>query len=84
MKQHSKATKIGRNDPCPCGSGRKYKRCCAGQSGNEKGGSTMSETITGQMALAAGWGQCGIIMGENGPSLMVNYPNLNYGELHAF
>ncbi len=21
------ATKIGRNDPCPCGSGRKYKRC---------------------------------------------------------
>jgi len=21
-------SKIGRNDPCPCGSGRKYKRCC--------------------------------------------------------
>ena len=21
-------TKIGRNQPCPCGSGRKYKRCC--------------------------------------------------------
>lgn len=20
--------KIGRNDPCPCGSGRKYKNCC--------------------------------------------------------
>jgi tetratricopeptide (TPR) repeat protein len=20
--------KIGRNDPCPCGSGKKYKRCC--------------------------------------------------------
>ena len=20
--------KIGRNQPCPCGSGRKYKRCC--------------------------------------------------------
>jgi SEC-C motif-containing protein len=20
--------KIGRNDPCPCGSGRKYKHCC--------------------------------------------------------
>src|SRR2546422_7115188 len=19
---------IGRNDPCPCGSGKKYKRCC--------------------------------------------------------
>ena len=21
-------TSVGRNDPCPCGSGRKYKRCC--------------------------------------------------------
>jgi uncharacterized protein len=24
----TKNPKIGRNDPCPCGSGRKYKRCC--------------------------------------------------------
>jgi hypothetical protein len=23
-----KARKIGRNEPCPCGSGRKYKKCC--------------------------------------------------------
>ena len=23
------AAKVGRNSPCPCGSGRKYKRCCA-------------------------------------------------------
>jgi preprotein translocase subunit SecA len=22
------ATKVGRNDPCPCGSGKKYKNCC--------------------------------------------------------
>ena len=22
--------KVGRNDPCPCGSGRKFKKCCAG------------------------------------------------------
>src|SRR3954471_9257994 len=22
------ATSTGRNDPCPCGSGRKYKKCC--------------------------------------------------------
>jgi uncharacterized protein len=26
----STKTKIGRNDPCPCGSGKKYKRCCGG------------------------------------------------------
>ena len=23
-----KKQKIGRNDPCPCGSGKKYKKCC--------------------------------------------------------
>ena len=23
-----KEKKIGRNDPCPCGSGKKYKKCC--------------------------------------------------------
>jgi hypothetical protein len=25
---NSAVTKIGRNSPCPCGSGKKYKRCC--------------------------------------------------------
>ena len=24
------AAKVGRNDPCPCGSGKKYKKCCGG------------------------------------------------------
>ena len=23
--------RIGRNDPCPCGSGKKYKKCCLGK-----------------------------------------------------
>ena len=25
---NEKVGKIGRNDPCPCGSGKKYKKCC--------------------------------------------------------
>ncbi len=24
--------KVGRNDPCPCGSGKKYEKCCLGRS----------------------------------------------------
>jgi len=28
-------TKIGRNDPCSCGSGKKYKKCCLGKVINE-------------------------------------------------
>ncbi len=28
------APKLGRNDPCPCGSGKKYKKCCGGATVN--------------------------------------------------
>ena len=27
-----KTLKVGRNDPCPCGSGLKHKKCCLGNS----------------------------------------------------
>jgi len=27
-KQPRKVQKVGRNEPCPCGSGKKYKHCC--------------------------------------------------------
>ena len=35
------AGKVGRNDKCPCGSGRKYKKCCEGKMGadDRQGGS---------------------------------------------
>ena len=29
LPPHSKSWKPGRNEACPCGSGRKFKRCCA-------------------------------------------------------
>ena len=28
VKVQKKSCKVGRNDPCPCGSGKKYKNCC--------------------------------------------------------
>ena len=28
VAKRAKKTKVGRNDPCPCGSGKKYKQCC--------------------------------------------------------
>ena len=28
--------KVGRNDPCPCGSGKKYKKCCLNKSESNK------------------------------------------------
>lgn len=32
----NRKSKVGRNDPCPCGSGKKYKRCCQGKSNSPK------------------------------------------------
>ena len=28
FKEKTKTKKTGRNDPCPCKSGKKYKKCC--------------------------------------------------------
>lgn len=38
--------KIGRNDACPCGSGKKYKRCCLG--------AVASTTAPAPLAIATG------------------------------
>lgn len=35
-KEAASEKKVARNDPCPCGSGKKYKHCC-GKSGPKKG-----------------------------------------------
>ena len=35
-KRPATSKKVGRNDPCPCGSGKKYKKCCAGNENNNQ------------------------------------------------
>src|SRR5271165_6931598 len=42
--------KVGRNEPCPCGSGRKYKHCC--QSGALGAGSVVGPQPAGVKAQA--------------------------------
>jgi len=37
VKEKGKTVKVGRNDPCPCGSGIKYKKCCLGKDMQENG-----------------------------------------------
>ena len=34
-QRESTSKKIGRNDPCPCGSGKKFKRCCIKKYGHD-------------------------------------------------
>jgi tetratricopeptide (TPR) repeat protein len=38
-------TKIGRNAPCPCGSGNKYKRCCGSVAGQQQSAKTPSTIV---------------------------------------
>ena len=37
---------IGRNEPCPCGSGKKYKKCCLGQQDSRAGCNAMEALKT--------------------------------------
>ena len=41
--------KIGRNDACPCGSGKKFKRCCLGK--QQAVGSNLTEVQKAQISL---------------------------------
>ena len=34
----ARSQKVGRNDPCPCGSGKKYKKCCGAAAGTQSNG----------------------------------------------
>ena len=38
--------KIGRNEPCPCGSGKKHKKCCGGIGAVEEGATPADDTMT--------------------------------------
>jgi hypothetical protein len=44
---------VGRNAPCPCGSGKKYKRCCISKSRKTSLGGWVTLSAVGLM-LAAG------------------------------
>ena len=39
---------MGRNDPCPCGSGRKYKRCCWAKHAAERAAAAKREGARGE------------------------------------
>src|SRR4051812_25874419 len=48
------SNKVGRNDPCPCGSGKKFKKCCLISQGLD-GSSSGLPHIDAQASDLAGW-----------------------------
>jgi hypothetical protein len=61
MGQHDRK-KIGRNTPCPCGSGLKYKNCCGRSTGSD---SSRGYELTIDLAMGKSRGQlpAGMIIG---------------------
>lgn len=43
--------KAGRNDPCPCGSGKKFKKCC--ESKMAKGSLASAQVLTGTQKMSS-------------------------------
>lgn len=52
-KSSTKSVKVGRNEPCPCGSGKKYKKCCIDQHNHSH--STISPIPAEGLELADEW-----------------------------
>jgi tetratricopeptide (TPR) repeat protein len=46
------ASKIGRNEPCPCGSGKKHKRCCGSATTRVASNSTQSQPAASTAATS--------------------------------
>ncbi len=45
----------GRNDPCPCGSGKKYKHCCASKGDRLPFATRVWFALIGVMLLIGAW-----------------------------
>lgn len=55
-----KMAKIGRNDICPCGSGRKYKKCCGAVTLTGRASEVANEPPSTAPALSAGFAYWGL------------------------
>jgi len=48
-------SKVGRNEPCPCGSGQKYKRCCESKVVDEAAARARAHAAAAAVRLAEGY-----------------------------
>jgi len=67
MLPPARGTTTGRNDPCPCGSGLKYKKCCLGKSTAETMDRSSAETepATSRRRKVGDWMEAGYAYMEN-------------------
>ncbi len=56
---------IGRNDPCPCGSGKKYKKCCGSPKLSSRSISVVKEGVGSLQQRISGITKSGITNASN-------------------
>lgn len=60
----ARTRELQRNDPCPCGSGRKLKRCCAARLQRRKARNARIARVLG-LALVVGLGVGALLLARN-------------------
>jgi len=81
--------KIGRNDPCPCGSGQKYKRCClprndaAERAAAERAAAVVAEAESSLTYAASGADDEGLDDASNSVIDLIDAGRLNEAEQAA-
>src|ERR1043165_9566761 len=80
---------IARNDPCPCGSGKKYKKCCLGKGvapGPSKAASAVHEVEVESrfMSPVSSYYTCCEKLIDDHPNRAMGYVSLSDGLLRAF
>ena len=76
--------KTGRNDPCPCGSGRKYKKCCLNRQLTSQPSSLSSRSIKERnlILLSAIWDIFGFSKGKSWDDVRREMSNDQIRELY--
>lgn len=58
---------VSRNDPCPCGSGKKFKKCCAQKSSMERRTFSAIDTSSAMSSMSRITGMISKTLRENTP-----------------
>jgi uncharacterized protein len=68
--------KVGRNDPCPCGSGKKYKNCCLQKEQQQKRSPLGGRKFTAKVLSAGGINKSQQEVPQRGQIKAVDYTTL--------
>ena len=82
MTYQRTAPKTGRNDACPCGSGKKYKKCCLGSDWDDSNSSGHSggdvvEPVTSKLRRTRLFAS----LPEDGLAELISDPGVQHGDL---